>query len=203
MGDIALAMELLEQGRREDAVRELERVLAADIDQISAWRLLAQAVTHPAEIKECYEHILRLDPHDSEAIEMLHSLGENQPEGDGSPFFPDDLPDLDPTWDAIPEPPTQPGIDTAPLHIPESGIAPPPPDQPHEPADAWTSPEALLFDDEDARPASKREPRGSIFDNDAFFYTAVVIVILAVAVILYFLFGDRLLPLLKGLLPGT
>jgi len=203
MSDIALAMELLEQGKREEAVRELERILAADIDQISAWRLLAQAVTHPAEIKECYEHILRLDPHDPEAIEMLHSLGEEQPISDGSPFFPDDVPDLDPTWDMIPEPPVQPGIDTAPLHIPESGTAAPPLEHHQEATDAWASPEALLFDDEDARPAPKHEPRGSFFDNDAFFYTAVVIVILAVAGILYFLFGDRLLPLLKGILPGA
>ena len=109
MSDISLAIEMLEQGHREDAIRELEKILAEDIDQISAWRLLATAVTNPHEIKECYEHVLRLDPHDAEAIEVLRSLGSQNVSGDALPFFSEDFTDPDHNWEDLDEPPVQPG----------------------------------------------------------------------------------------------
>ncbi len=198
MSDISLAIEMLEQGRRDDAVRELEKILAEDIDQISAWRLLASAVTHPSEIKECYEHVLRLDPHDAEAIEVLRSLDTPDGPGDGMPFYHDDLNELETHW-KLDEPPIQPGIDTSPVKIIDAEMAPfPVEDEPGE--TSGRSAEAILFDDDEEDPVRER---GGMLENDAFYYTMIIIVVLAVLGILFYIFRGTLLPLLDGILPKS
>ena len=202
MSDISLAIEMLEQGRREDAVRELERILAEDIDQIAAWRLLALAVDNPVEIQECYEHVLRLDPHDLEAIEALRKFSPQESIGDGTPFLQDDLSELDQHWDNLDEPPVKKGIDTAPLNLVDSSPAAYPENPIEQPSEPGQSAEALLFDEEDHRTAAPQANKGGFLENDAFFYTLVVIVIIAVLAILYYIFRGSLLPWLQNLIPG-
>jgi hypothetical protein len=196
MIDISLAIEMLEQGRREDAVRELEKILAEDINQIAAWRLLASAVTQPNEIKECYEHVLRLDPHDAEAIEVLRSLGAPESPGDGMPFFQDDLAELEPSWN-LDEPPVKPGIDTSPVKMIAAEMAPYPQVGDEQDDHPGRSSEAMLFDDEEE---PVKEKSAGILENDAFFYTMIIVVIVAVLAILFYVFRGSLLPLIENLL---
>jgi hypothetical protein len=202
MGDISLAIEMLEQGHREEAVQELERILAEDIDQIAAWRLLANAVTNPSEIKECYEHILRINPHDMEAIEMLRSLGEEEVPADTPPFFPADLEELDQGWDSTSDSSVTVSGDTAPVELSETEMEPYPQNAPKETPPAVSSAEARLFDDEESLDDTPKQAAGSIFENDALFYTMIVVLVVFVLAVAYFAFGGTILPWLRGLLGG-
>jgi tetratricopeptide (TPR) repeat protein len=199
MSDISLAIEMLEQGHREDAIRELEKILAEDIDQISAWRLMASAVTNPNEIKECYEQILRLNPHDAEAIEVLRSLGAEEVSGDVLPFIEDNFADTENNWEGLDEPPAQPGIDTSPINIIATVLEPIPQDETIQEAQPAQSSEALLFDEEPSPTAE--EKGGGLLDNDAIYYTLIILAVIAVLAILFFLFRNSLMPLLNSILP--
>ena len=204
MSDLYLAIELLEQGNPAEAVRELEQILSEDIDNIAAWRLLAQAVEDPAEMKECYEHVLRLDPHDQEAINALHELEAPQPQESALPFFAEDVTQLGYDW--LPEePPQQPGIDTAPLKIvdPFSPIEAPaetsvPPEA--EFASIKQAEAALFDEEEEGGPSNEKPEKGGLLDNDAFFYTAVILFILAAAAIAFFVFQDQILEFFRTVL---
>ncbi len=93
MSELYLASMYLEQGDRENAARELERILSMDMDNIHAWRLLAHALTNPDEIRECWDNVLRLNPRDPEAIAALKAL-ENRSaymEGTPPPFPEEDM----------------------------------------------------------------------------------------------------------------
>jgi hypothetical protein len=205
MSDLYLAIELLEQGNPSEAVRELERILSADIENISAWRLLARAVEDPAEMKECYEHILRLDPHDQEAINALHEFDSPEPRGSTSPFFAEDVTQMGYDW--LPEePPQQPGIDTAPLKIVDPFSAVEAPAESSIPPEAEFSTskqaESALFDEEEEGGSNQdQREKGSLLDNDTFFYTTVILFILAAAAIAYFVFQDSILEFIRTGLP--
>ncbi len=189
MSDLYLAMELLEQGQRDAAVRELEKVLSTDIDNISAWRLLAQAVSDPVEVKECYEHILRLDPEDAEAIHALRGLGVETKTPDIPPFFTEDIQELSSAVAAGEGPSLSEPIDTAPVETDESPAH----------GDARTA-EASLFDEEDNEAEPAHRPRG-LFENDALFYTIVVLLVVIVAAILVTVTGFDLLGWIQSVLP--
>ena len=204
MSDLYLAVELLEQGNRPEAVRELERILSTDIDNIAAWRLLAQAVADPLEMKECYEHILRLDPHDQEAIDALRDLGVEEAQGDIPPFFTEDVKEMGYDW--LPEEPTvQPGIDTAPLKIVDAfaAVEAPVESSPRRDPDVESSKQAelALFDEEEeeVKPGEEESGQAGIFENDAFFYTAVVVIILIVAAIAAYAFRGQIAGFIQNL----
>ena len=205
MSDLYLAIEHLEQGNQAEAVRELERILSADIDNIAAWRLLARAVTDPAEMKECYEHILRLDPQDQEALNALRELEASQAIDAAAPFFAEDVTQMGYDW--LPEePPQQPGIDTAPLKIVDPFSAVEAPLETTIPPEAEFSTikqaESALFDDEEEGDSNQEKPeKGGLLDNDAFFYTAVILFVLAAAAIAYFVFQDTILEFFRTGLP--
>lgn len=93
MSELYMASMYLEQGDRENAARELERILSMDMDNIHARRLLAHALTNPDEIRECWDNVLRLNPRDPEAIAALKAL-ENRSaymEGTPPPFPEEDM----------------------------------------------------------------------------------------------------------------
>ncbi len=208
MSDLDLAIELLEQGMRAEAVKELERILSADIDNISAWRLLAQAVTDPQEVKECYEHVLRLDPHDREAAIALQEMGVEEADltSDVPPFFHEDVEELGYQWQPE-EPPREPGVDTAPLKMKDAyPVIEPPADalaQAEENHEALKRAEAALFDEEEEAPAvpEKQAPSGSILENDSFFYTAVVVILLILAVVVIYIFRQSIWEFIQANLP--
>ncbi len=205
MSDLYVAIKLLEQGNPAEAVRELERILSEDIDNIAAWRLLARAVEDPADMKECYEHVLRLDPHDQEAINALHEVDVPEPQGNASPFFADDVSHLGYDW--LPEEPEQqPGIDTAPLKIVDPFYAVEAPAETTIPPEAEFSTnkeaESALFDEDDeGDPTQDQREKGSLLDNDAFFYTTVIFIVLAAAAIAFIVFQDEILKFFRNGLP--
>ncbi|GAP05589.1 MAG TPA: hypothetical protein DEQ80_03045 [Anaerolinea thermolimosa] len=147
MSDLSMAITLLEQGQREEAVRELEAILRRDIDNIAAWRLLAHALDDPREVKECYEHVLRLNPYDPEAIEALRNVEVPEPTSGVPPFFSEDLVELE----SLPaEPSSEPPL-----------------------ADAISN---LLPEDESEPESAPASPRGW-FENDTLFFLLILAVI--------------------------
>ena len=205
MSDLYVAIKLLEQGNPAEAVRELERILSEDIDDIAAWRLLARAVEDPADMKECYENVLRLDPHDQEAINALREVDAPEPQGNAYPFFAEDVTHQGYDW--LPEEPAQhPGIDTAPLKIVDPFYAVEAPAESSIPPEAEFSTnkeaESALFDEEEEGGAKQdQREKDSLLDNDAFFYTSVVLFVLAAAAIAYFVFQDQILEFFRTGLP--
>lgn len=211
MSELFLAIEMLEQGDRAGAARELERILSTDIDNIAAWRLLAQAVTNPLEIKECYEQVLRLDPSDAEAAAALRDLGADVgPVGSVAlPFFVEDIPANDPAWEALLEPQKQPESDTAPVKVIEQVAAAVAQSAPAAPAkDEQGSPLPTHFleedEEEDEEIAESRQPQApstTLLDNDAAFYTVVLMVVLVVLAVLAYIFRVQIEALLGINLP--
>lgn len=191
MSEIYLAIELLEQGHREAAVRELEKILSEDIDDIAAWRLLAQAVNDPAEKQECYENVLRLDPSDQEAIDALSGMHTGQPaEGGVLPFFDEDIADFT-SSQVVQESPSF-------LQAIESGSSANAPDEPDIlTIEVSKAAEAFLFDEEE-QPESK--PRG-LFENDAIFYSIIVVLVVVVTVLVLLLTNGNILQWIQSILP--
>lgn len=147
MYDLSMAITLLEQGQRAEAVRELEAILSQDIDNIAAWRLLAHALDDPREIKECYEHVLRLNPYDPEAIEALRNVEVPESTSAVPPFFSEDLVELEsPSAEPSSEPPL---------------------------AEALSN---LLPEDEPEAESSQASPR-MWFENDTVFFILILAVI--------------------------
>ena len=93
------------------------------------------------------------------------------------------------------------GIDTAPLFIGTTNMAPSPQVEVPQEAQSDQSSEALLFDEEGPSPAAEEEG-GSIFENDAIFYSLIFVMIIVVLAILYFLFRGSLTPLINSILPS-
>lgn len=153
MPDLSMAITLLEHGQREEAVRELEAILSQDIDNIAAWRLLAHALEDPREVKECYEHVLRLNPYDPEAIEALRNVEVPEPTSGVPPFFSEDLVELESPSE---NPPSEPPL-----------------------AEAISN---LLPEDEPEPESAPASPRGW-FENDILFFLLILAVIAILVVI--------------------
>lgn len=189
MSDLSLAVQLLEQGHHVAAARELEKILSENIDDIAAWRLLAQAVSEPIERKECYEHVLRLDPTDQEAIRQLGLLepGREKP-GAVLPFFDEDLAEFSTAPQRVETPAflqEGDGGQTMPTDSPE----PPTPEQ-------SKAAEASLFDEEDDQPGPAAK---GLFENDAVFYTLIVLLVVFVTVIVLVLTNSNILTLIQSI----
>ena len=62
-------------GDQDTAIRELGRLLHADPQNVEAWLLLADLREDPYERKDCYKHVLKLDPYNEQAQLELKLLG--------------------------------------------------------------------------------------------------------------------------------
>jgi tetratricopeptide (TPR) repeat protein len=199
MSDIERARELIDKGQREEAISLLEQTLAKNIDQIDAWRMMAHIVSNVNEITECYEHVLRLDPHDAEAISNLSSLSVQNNNSNVLPFFSEDYTSLSDGWETSGETPEQPGEAAAPA-VTERAVSSGgrlPPVQPLKPE------ELLALDelDENESATARKDEKPGLLENDAFFYPIILLVIIAVLVLLFFLFRNSLPAWLSSLLP--
>jgi hypothetical protein len=66
--------ELIKQGERRSAQRELARLLKSDPGSVEAWLLLGQQVEDPARKSECYRRVLDFDPGNPQASQALEWL---------------------------------------------------------------------------------------------------------------------------------
>ena len=71
MPDLEPIQALIAAGRKDEASRQLARVLSADASDIQAWLLMAQAIDDPARKADCYRQALKLDPVNPEALGFL------------------------------------------------------------------------------------------------------------------------------------
>jgi len=183
MSDLYLANMYLEQGDRENAARELERILSVDMDNIHAWRLLAHVLTSPDEIRECWDNVLRLNPRDPEAIAALKAM-ETQSvtfitEGTPPPFPEEDMQVLERGDMPVFEEETSPSLE---YRIATETTRPVPPKKGDE--------FAYLERNTEPRPAEKEEK--GFFDNDFIFYTLIVLVLLFIAIMaILLIFGTE------------
>ncbi len=197
MSELYLATMYLEQGDRENAARELERILSMDMDNIHAWRLLAHVLTNPDEIRECWDNVLRLNPRDPEAIAALKAMEKNMAEssmeGAPPPFPEEDMKALEKGNVPVFEEESSPSLE---YRIATEATRPVPPKDEFSYLERNTEP----------RPAVK-EDKG-FFDNDFIFYTLIVLVLLFIAVMaILLIFGPEafnpLLDWLQKLLPAS
>ncbi len=75
MADLNHARGLLAQGDQEGAVKELVDVLHRNGRNVDAWLLLADLLEDPAERKDCYKQVLKLEPNNQQAYLQLRLLG--------------------------------------------------------------------------------------------------------------------------------
>lgn len=92
---------LIQEGREEEAATALRAIVRGDRDNEDAWWLLANAVADPAEAKESLDQVLRLNPANTQARDLLERLDGTYP--DLGPIPTTELTDLD--FDAIPSTP--------------------------------------------------------------------------------------------------
>lgn len=110
---------LISSGRKDEATRQLARVLSTDPEDIQAWLLMAGIIDDPARKTDCYRQALKLDPQNSAALEYLKEapLPPAPPASDAQ-----QTPDLfTPQVDSPAEP-----INTPQVSEPIAGQAPPP-----------------------------------------------------------------------------
>jgi hypothetical protein len=63
--------ELIKSGRKDEAIRQLARLLSAGSENLEAWLLMAQVIDDPARKKDCFEQVLRIDPANEQAFAGL------------------------------------------------------------------------------------------------------------------------------------
>ena len=71
MADLESIRALIAAGNRDEAMRQLARVLSTDPGDIHAWLLMAQVIEDPARKADCYRQVLKIDPQNSEALQFL------------------------------------------------------------------------------------------------------------------------------------
>ena len=71
MADLESIRALIAAGNRDEAMRQLARVLSTDPGDILAWLLMAQVIEDPARKADCYRQVLKIDPQNSEALQFL------------------------------------------------------------------------------------------------------------------------------------
>lgn len=172
MSELYLASMYLEQGDRENAARELERILSMDMDNIHAWRLLAHALTNPDEIRECWDNVLRLNPRDPEAIAALKAL-ENRSayiEGTPPPFPEEDMQALEKGIMPALEEEDAPSLE---YRIATEATRPVPPRTGDE----------FAYLERNTQPRAEGKPEKGFFENDFIFYTLIFLVLLFIAII--------------------
>jgi hypothetical protein len=74
MSDLDRAIELVIQGDKENAMRQLASLLMRNKDEVEAWMLLGELIGDPSKKKDCYKQVLRLSPSSRYALKKLQEL---------------------------------------------------------------------------------------------------------------------------------
>ena len=72
MADLEPIQALITDGRKDEAARQLARVLSTNPGDIQAWLLMATAIDDPARKADCYRQALKLDPQNPVALGFLN-----------------------------------------------------------------------------------------------------------------------------------
>ncbi len=71
MADLDAIQTLIAASRKDEAARQLARVLSTNPDDIQAWLLMASVIDDPARKADCYRQALKLDPQNPVALEFF------------------------------------------------------------------------------------------------------------------------------------
>ena len=154
---VAWAMAAIHEEKFEDAHAYLSRAVELDPQNESAWLQMATVVETPAEVRDCLNRVLAIDPHNQEALEVLRWMDQQaaleapieEVAIPPAPAPPEAVaPPIPPLEEAVPAPVEKPVVEAPrPLitSIPPAGLLKaepmaPPPEPPVEPMAAPPEP---------------------------------------------------------------
>jgi len=88
MSDVESIQVLIASGRKDEAARELARLLSGSPENLEAWLLMAQVIDDPARKADCYRQVLKIDPENPLALAKLgepHQKASPPPQPVSSP----------------------------------------------------------------------------------------------------------------------
>jgi hypothetical protein len=71
MGNLDSIQALISSGRKDEAARQLARLLSASPENLDAWLLMADVIDDPARRADCYRQVLKIDPENPQALAQL------------------------------------------------------------------------------------------------------------------------------------